>query len=131
MIAQILVADDNPDLAALLEDFLTEKKHKVIVATDGFQLAEKAAAHQPHLIIADIQMPDIETRVAILRYKAERKNVFLPNDVVSYIARISKRRFWPLATPKSTRTSPCSRCMSTKIARRFRRTHRTITPSTS
>lgn len=57
MIAQILVADDNPDLAAFLEDFLTAKHHRVLVANDGFELAQKAAAHQPHLIIADIQMP--------------------------------------------------------------------------
>ncbi|OGR85718.1 MAG: hypothetical protein A3J74_10050 [Elusimicrobia bacterium RIFCSPHIGHO2_02_FULL_57_9] len=57
MIAQILVADDNPDLAALLYEFLTAKKHRVLVAKDGFELAEKAAQHQPHLIITDIQMP--------------------------------------------------------------------------
>ena len=42
-------------------------------------------------LIVDIQMPDIETRVAILKYKAERRNIRLPNEVVNYIARISKR----------------------------------------
>lgn len=41
-------------------------------------------------MIADIQMPDIETRVAILKYKAERKLIRLPNEVIGYIARISK-----------------------------------------
>ena len=42
-------------------------------------------------LIADIQMPDIETRVAILRYKAERKNFSITEDVVQFIAKISKR----------------------------------------
>ncbi len=57
MIAQILIADDNPDIATLLQDYLSGKNHRVIVVADGFQLAAKAAEHRPHLIITDIQMP--------------------------------------------------------------------------
>jgi chromosomal replication initiator protein len=36
-------------------------------------------------------MPDLETRIAILRYKAERYSMRLAEEVVTYIARISKR----------------------------------------
>ena len=57
MIAQILLADDNPDITGLLEDYLTHKGHRVIVVNDGYQLSQKAAEHRPHLIITDIQMP--------------------------------------------------------------------------
>src|SRR5690606_27648795 len=42
-------------------------------------------------LIADIKMPDVETRVAILKYKAEKKGLLVPDDVANYIARISKR----------------------------------------
>lgn len=57
MIAQILLADDNADITTFIGDYLSSKGHRIIVANDGFQLAEKAAEHRPHLIIADIQMP--------------------------------------------------------------------------
>jgi CheY-like chemotaxis protein len=57
MIAQILIADDNPDITGLLHDYLSSKGHRIIVVNDGFQLAQKAAEHVPHLIITDIQMP--------------------------------------------------------------------------
>jgi len=37
-------------------------------------------------LIADIQSPDIETKVAILRKKAEIENISLPNDVAFFLA---------------------------------------------
>ena len=37
-------------------------------------------------LLTDIQPPDIETRMAILRKKAERDQILLPNDVSEFIA---------------------------------------------
>jgi chromosomal replication initiator protein len=78
-----------------LNDFF-EKGQQVVVASDRMPrdikgLEDRIRTRLEWGLIADIQMPDIETRVAILRYKAERKSLFLPNEVVAYVARISKR----------------------------------------
>jgi len=78
-----------------LNDFF-EKDQQVIVASDRMPkdikgLEDRIRTRLEWGLIADIQMPDIETRVAILKYKAERKNILLPNDVVGHVARISKR----------------------------------------
>ncbi|GAB4257001.1 chromosomal replication initiator protein DnaA [Thermincola ferriacetica] len=37
-------------------------------------------------LITDIQPPDLETRIAILRKKAQLENLMVPNDVMLYIA---------------------------------------------
>jgi chromosomal replication initiator protein len=72
------------------------KGRQVVVASDRMPkdikgLEDRIRTRLEWGLIADIQMPDIETRVAILRYKSERRDLRIPDDVVSYIARISKR----------------------------------------
>jgi chromosomal replication initiator protein len=37
-------------------------------------------------LIADIQLPDVETRIAIIKRKADLMNIEIPNDVCEYIA---------------------------------------------
>lgn len=78
-----------------LNDFF-DKGQQVVVASDRMPkdikgLEDRIRTRLEWGLIADIQMPDIETRVAILKYKAERKLIRLPNEVIGYIARISKR----------------------------------------
>ncbi len=41
-------------------------------------------------LIADIQSPDLETRIAILKRKAEVQNIRLPDDVAKYLASMLK-----------------------------------------
>lgn len=101
----ILLMDDIQILGrgeAVQEEFFHtlnnffEKSKQVIVASDRMPkdikgLEDRIRTRLEWGLIADILMPDIETRVAILKYKAERRNIHISNEVIGYIARISKR----------------------------------------
>ncbi len=78
-----------------INTFLERKKQVVIAADrmpkDILGLEDRNRSRLEWGLIADISMPDLETRVAILRYKSEKMNLRLPEEVVNHIARISKR----------------------------------------
>lgn len=100
----ILLMDDIQVLGrgdAVQEEFFHtlneffEKGQQVIVASDRMpkdikNLEDRIRTRLEWGLVADIQMPDIETRIAILRYKAERRGISLNPEIASYIARISK-----------------------------------------
>jgi chromosomal replication initiator protein len=101
----ILLVDDVQMIGkteAVQEEFFhtinsfIERKKQVIIAADRMPkdilgLEDRNRSRLEWGLIADISMPDLETRVAILRYKSEKMNLRLPEDVVNYVARISKR----------------------------------------
>lgn len=103
--SDILLVDDVQFIArgeAVQEEFFhtvnafIDGRKQVILASDRMPkdihgLEDRSRTRLERGLIADITMPDIETRIAILRYKAEKYNVRLPEDVATYIARISKR----------------------------------------
>ncbi len=78
-----------------LNEYL-ETNRQVVVASDRMPrdikgLEDRIRTRLEWGLIADIQMPDMETRVAILRYKAELNRMNLTKEVIHHLARISKR----------------------------------------
>ena len=73
----ILVADDEPDQVSTLEQLLTQRDYKVIVASDGEQALSKAVNFHPDLVILDIMMPKMDgTEVAmLLKQDSRTKNI--------------------------------------------------------
>ena len=78
MIAQILIADDDHALTALLGEYLASQQHRIVVVHDGFQMMQKAVEHLPHLIITDIQMPGAYGTSAYQLLRKEPKTVNIP-----------------------------------------------------
>lgn len=102
--SDVLVVDDVQYIGrgeAVQEEFFhminsfIEKKKQIILASDRMPkdigLEDRSRTRLERGLIADITMPDLETRIAILRYKAEQTMLRLSEDVIQYLARISKK----------------------------------------
>ncbi len=64
---------------------------QIVVTSDAFPkeiqgLDDRVRTRLECGLVADIKPPEIETRIAILRAKAEQADLFLPNDVALFLA---------------------------------------------
>jgi len=96
----VLIVDDVQFLAGrerTQEEFfhtfnsLYDSHHQIVLASDKFpkeipDLEERLRNRFEMGLIADIQPPDIETRVAILEKKAELEGIELPQEVAIFLA---------------------------------------------
>lgn len=76
--ATVLVIDDSPDELSLLTEFLREARLRLIVAFDGNEGYQKAAALQPDLILLDVRMPRIDGFATCRLLKADPRTADIP-----------------------------------------------------
>ena len=96
----VLMIDDIQFLAgkeSTQEEFfhsfntLYEAHKQIVISSDSTPkeiptIEERLRSRFQWGVIADIQPPGIETRIAILRKKAGAENIFIPDDVVLFLA---------------------------------------------
>lgn len=57
---RILVAEDDPDIIALVQIILGRANYKVTVALNGLDAVERACAEPPDLVLMDVSMPGLD-----------------------------------------------------------------------
>ncbi len=74
---------------------LYEARKQIVLSSDRFpkdmpDIEERLRSRFEWGLIADLQPPDVETRIAILRKKSEDEGVKLPEDVIHFLANTMK-----------------------------------------
>lgn len=95
----ILLVDDIQFLQSRLNfedefcntfESLINQNKQIVITSDKppgqLRLSERLIARMEWGLVANIGIPDLETRVAILQYKSERKGLHIPNKVAFFIA---------------------------------------------
>ncbi|MGC1205411.1 MAG: response regulator transcription factor [Flavobacteriaceae bacterium] len=79
---KILLVDDEPDILEIVGYNLSSEGYQVITAENGFEAVKKAKKEQPHLIILDVMMPEMD---GVEACELIRKNPDLTNTIVTFL----------------------------------------------
>jgi PAS domain S-box-containing protein len=81
----VLVVEDTPEVARLLEVYLTEGGYRVAVAVNGVQAVEMAKELRPHAITLDVMLPLKDGWTVLRELKSDESTRQIPVIVISIL----------------------------------------------
>jgi len=73
--SRILIVDDDGDIRRVLQRFFTDAGHEVRVAPDGKAGLDEVRDWQPHVVLLDLEMPNLNGLDTLRYINAEHSNV--------------------------------------------------------
>jgi two-component system, cell cycle response regulator DivK len=73
---RVLIAEDHPDIAALMTRLVVHAGHEASLAADGYAAIRLAAELAPQLVLLDINMPGIDGYETARRLRKQFANRF-------------------------------------------------------
>jgi len=83
---RILVVDDEPDFAGIVQTNLEKEGFEVEVAYSGVEGLEKVHANPPDAIVLDIMMPEMDGYKVCKELKADEKYADIPVILLTAVA---------------------------------------------
>ncbi len=79
----LMIVEDDQDFARVLQDTAHEKNFKCVIAEDGKQALDMAEKYQPHAIILDVGLPQVDGWTVMERLKDNPRTRHIPVHFIS------------------------------------------------
>lgn len=83
---RVLVVDDEPDFAAIVQENLEKEGFAVEVAYDGIEGIEKVHTNPPDAIVLDVMMPEKDGYKVCAELKADKRYAGIPIILLTAVA---------------------------------------------
>jgi len=84
---KILIVDDDADALRLVGLMLERQGYEILAATNGQQAVQKAIETQPHLIVLDVMMPDMDGYEVATRLRSNPTTESIP--ILMFTAKVA------------------------------------------
>jgi len=106
---RILIADDNQQNRELLEAYLVDEGHEILMAADGRETLDVAVHRQPDLILLDIMMPKLSGYEVCERLRQDDRTKDIPVLVITALKEMGDIEKAVAAGPDDFLTKPVHR----------------------
>ncbi|MDG3495841.1 PAS domain S-box protein [Pseudanabaena catenata USMAC16] len=87
----ILIAEDNETNISMIDDYLEQKGYRLLIAKNGVETIAMTKAHQPDIILMDVQMPVMDGFETIKRLRDDPQFANMPIIALTALAMTGDR----------------------------------------